>query len=65
MLFGPLRRCGYEAIVINNNPETVSTDYLSSDKLYFEPLRVEDVMNVCAFEKPIGVIVDIRRTNCH
>lgn len=52
-----LQKEGYEAIVINNNPETVSTDYTLSDKLYFEPLTVEDVMNVIDFEKPEGVIV--------
>ena len=48
---------GYEAIIINNNPETVSTDYTVSDKLYFEPLTFEDVMNVINFEKPEGVVV--------
>ncbi|GAA0331321.1 carbamoyl-phosphate synthase (glutamine-hydrolyzing) large subunit [Bacillus carboniphilus] len=48
---------GYEAIVINNNPETVSTDYSMSDRLYFEPLTIEDVMHVIELEKPIGVIV--------
>ncbi len=48
---------GYEAIVINNNPETVSTDYTLSDKLYFEPLTFEDVMNIIDLEKPLGVIV--------
>ena len=48
---------GYEAIIINNNPETVSTDYTVSDKLYFEPLTFEDVMNVIDYEKPEGVIV--------
>ncbi|MBR5732151.1 MAG: carbamoyl-phosphate synthase (glutamine-hydrolyzing) large subunit, partial [Lachnospiraceae bacterium] len=47
---------GYEAIIINNNPETVSTDYTTSDKLYFEPLAVEDVMNIIDYEKPDGVI---------
>jgi len=47
---------GYEAIIINNNPETVSTDYTTSDKLYFEPLCVEDVMNIIELEKPEGVI---------
>ena len=54
-----IRRCGYEAIIINNNPETVSTDYTCSDKLYFEPLTVEDVMNVIDFEKPDGVIASL------
>ncbi len=54
-----IRRCGYEAIIINNNPETVSTDYTCSDKLYFEPLTVEDVMNVIEFEKPLGVIASL------
>ena len=48
---------GYEAIIINNNPETVSTDYTISDKLYFEPLTYEDVMNVIDLEKPLGVVV--------
>lgn len=51
-----IRNAGYEAIIINNNPETVSTDYTTSDKLYFEPLTVEDVMNVIALEQPEGVI---------
>ena len=50
---------GYEAIIINNNPETVSTDYTTSDKLYFEPLTVEDVMNIIELEKPIGVIASL------
>ncbi len=54
-----IRRCGYEAIIINNNPETVSTDYTTSDKLYFEPLTVEDVMEVIDFEKPDGVIASL------
>ncbi|MBQ9743731.1 MAG: carbamoyl-phosphate synthase large subunit [Clostridia bacterium] len=54
-----IRRCGYEAIIINNNPETVSTDYTTADKLYFEPLTVEDVMHVVEFEKPEGVIASL------
>ena len=54
-----IRKAGYEAIIINNNPETVSTDYTTSDKLYFEPLTVEDVMNVLELEKPMGVIVSL------
>ncbi len=54
-----IRDAGYEAIVINNNPETVSTDYTCSDKLYFEPLAVEDVMNVIALENPKGVVVSL------
>ena len=54
-----IRRCGYEAIIINNNPETVSTDYTCSDKLYFEPLTVEDVMSVIDFEQPDGVIASL------
>ena len=54
-----IRNCGYEAIIINNNPETVSTDYTTSDKLYFEPLTVEDVMNVIELEKPLGVIASL------
>lgn len=51
-----IKEAGYEAIIINNNPETVSTDYTTSDKLYFEPLTVEDVMNIIDLEKPEGVI---------
>ena len=54
-----IKECGYEAIVINNNPETVSTDYLVSDKLYFEPLTIEDVMNIVTLENPEGVIVEL------
>ena len=54
-----IRNCGYEAIIVNNNPETVSTDYTTSDKLYFEPLTVEDVMNVIDFEQPEGVIASL------
>lgn len=52
-----IKEMGYEAIIINNNPETVSTDFSISDKLYFEPLTLEDVMNVIDHEKPMGVIV--------
>ncbi|MDD6144841.1 MAG: carbamoyl-phosphate synthase large subunit [Mycoplasmataceae bacterium] len=54
-----IKKAGYEAIIINNNPETVSTDYTTSDKLYFEPLTVEDVMNIIEFEKPDGVIASL------
>ena len=50
---------GYEAIMVNSNPETVSTDYDTSDKLYFEPLTFEDVMNIYEAEMPIGVIVQM------
>ncbi len=52
-----IRKAGYEAVIINNNPETVSTDFNTSDRLYFEPLYKEDVMNVIEREKPVGVIV--------
>lgn len=52
-----IRSLGYEAIIINNNPETVSTDFNISDRLYFEPLTLEDVHHVIEREKPIGVIV--------
>lgn len=52
-----IKDMGYEAIIINNNPETVSTDFSISDKLYFEPLTEEDVMNIIELEKPKGVIV--------
>ncbi len=54
-----IKASGYEAIIINNNPETVSTDYTTSDKLYFEPLCVEDVMNIIRLEKPVGVIASL------
>jgi len=54
-----IKQSGYEAIIINNNPETVSTDYTCSDKLYFEPLTVEDVMNIIELEKPEGVIASL------
>lgn len=54
-----IKQAGYEAIIINNNPETVSTDYTTSDKLYFEPLTVEDVMNIIELEKPEGVIASL------
>ncbi|WP_243289943.1 carbamoyl-phosphate synthase large subunit [Bacillus sp. FJAT-47783] len=52
-----IREAGYEAIIINNNPETVSTDFSISDKLYFEPLTIEDVMHIVDLEKPKGVVV--------
>ncbi|RIV28236.1 carbamoyl-phosphate synthase large subunit [Alicyclobacillaceae bacterium I2511] len=52
-----IRRAGYKAIIINNNPETVSTDFNTSDRLYFEPLHLEDVLNVIERERPDGVIV--------
>ena len=54
-----IKNAGYEAIIINNNPETVSTDYTTADKLYFEPLTPEDVMNIIAFEQPEGVIASL------
>ncbi len=54
-----IRRAGYEAIIINNNPETVSTDYTTADKLYFEPLTPEDVMAIVDFEQPEGVIATL------
>ena len=54
-----IKNSGYEAIIINNNPETVSTDYTTADKLYFEPLTPEDVMNIIECEKPEGVIASL------
>ncbi len=54
-----IRSMGYEAIVVNNNPETVSTDYTTADKLYFEPLTPEDIMNIVELEKPEGVIATL------
>ncbi len=52
-----LKKLGYEVVIINNNPETVSTDFDTADRLYFEPLTPEDVMNVIKVEKPVGVVV--------
>ena len=54
-----IKQSGYEAIIINNNPETVSTDYTTSDKLYFEPLTAEDVMHIIDLEQPEGVIASL------
>ncbi len=54
-----IKRNGFEAIIINNNPETVSTDYTTGDKLYFEPLTVEDVMDIINYEQPEGVIASL------
>ena len=54
-----IKRAGYEAIIINNNPETVSTDYTTADKLYFEPLTPEDVMAIIDFEQPEGIIASL------
>lgn len=54
-----IKQFGYESIIINNNPETVSTDYTTSDKLYFEPLTTEDVMNIVELEQPLGVIASL------
>ncbi len=54
-----LREAGYETIMVNSNPETVSTDYDTADRLYFEPLTFEDVMNIVEHEKPVGVIVQL------
>ena len=52
-----LREMGYDVVIINNNPETVSTDYDTADRLYFEPLCPEDVWNIVRLEKPVGVVV--------
>ena len=52
-----LKQLGYDVVIVNNNPETVSTDYDTADRLYFEPLTEEDVMNIIAVEKPVGVVV--------
>lgn len=52
-----LRKAGYEVAIVNNNPETVSTDFDTADRLYFEPLTPEDVMGVIRVEKPCGVVV--------
>ena len=52
-----LKELGYDVVIVNNNPETVSTDYDTADRLYFEPLTPEDVMNIIEVEKPVGVVV--------
>lgn len=52
-----LKELGYDVVIVNNNPETVSTDYDTADRLYFEPLSPEDVMNIIEVEKPVGVVV--------
>src|ERR1700742_5389473 len=52
-----LKEDGFETLMVNSNPETVSTDYDTSDKLFFEPLTLEDVLNICHKEKPDGIIV--------
>ncbi len=52
-----LKKLGYDVVIVNNNPETVSTDYDTADRLYFEPLCAEDVMNIIEVEKPVGVVV--------
>lgn len=54
-----IKKAGYEAIIINNNPETVSTDFTTSDKLYFEPLTIEDIMNIIDLEKSGGIIASL------
>ena len=54
---GRCKKLGYEVVIVNNNPETVSTDYDTADRLYFEPLTAEDVMNIIEVEKPVGVVV--------
>ena len=65
-----LQKAGYEVVIINNNPETVSTDFNTADRLYFEPLTPEDVMDIIAVEKPVGVVVSfggqtaIKLTKC-
>lgn len=52
-----LKERGYDVVIVNNNPETVSTDFDTADRLYFEPLTNEDVMNIINIEKPYGVVV--------
>ncbi|HEX2088945.1 MAG TPA: carbamoyl-phosphate synthase large subunit [Actinomycetota bacterium] len=54
-----LRAAGFETVMVNSNPETVSTDYDTSDRLYFEPLQLEDVLAVCEAEEPVGVVVQL------
>ncbi|MGH2555271.1 MAG: carbamoyl-phosphate synthase large subunit [Actinomycetota bacterium] len=54
-----LRQAGFETVMVNSNPETVSTDYDTSDRLYFEPLTLEDVLAVCEAERPVGVVVQL------
>ncbi len=52
-----LKKAGYDVVIVNNNPETVSTDFDTADRLYFEPLTNEDVMGIIKTEKPIGAVV--------
>jgi carbamoyl-phosphate synthase large subunit len=59
-----IKEAGYEAIIVNNNPETVSTDFSISDKLYFEPLTIEDVMHIIDLEQPKGRRRTVWRTDC-
>jgi carbamoyl-phosphate synthase large subunit len=59
----PPRAEGFETIMMNCNPETVSTDYDTSSRLYFEPITVEDVLNVIEVERPEGIIVQVCRQN--
>ena len=56
-----VQAAGFETLMLNSNPETVSTDYDTSDRLYFEPLTVEDVLNVIQLERPDGIIVQVDR----
>ena len=60
-----LKQAGYEVVIVNNNPETVSTDFDTADRLYFEPLLPEDVMNVIHTEQPYGVVVAFGRPDRH
>ena len=59
LLSGRFRKLGYRTVMVNSNPETVSTDFDISDALYFEPLTLEDVLEVVAVEQPIGVVVQL------
>ncbi len=58
-------KAGYDTIIVNNNPETVSTDFDIADHLYFEPLTAEDVESIVDLEKPDGAVVQFRGTNSH
>jgi carbamoyl-phosphate synthase large subunit len=60
-----LRELGLRGRIVNNNPETVSTDFSTADRLYFEPLTEEDVLNVIAVERPVGVVAAVRRADRH
>ena len=63
--YGHLKEAGYDVVIVNNNPETVSTDFDTADRLYFEPLTTEDVMGIINTEKPYRRCCGIRRSDSY